>query len=134
MKTHYLITNPKRGCWGRGETVAEAIEKGGFTSSQDRVHVFLVDPDAQANAGGNPVGKFAVFIGEGKVRSDRCRVAMDLGGPAARVSSRDTLVVDRILNALAESEVWSEDTVDEIADVLRHAGYQVNEPDDIEEE
>lgn len=128
MEAHYLITNPKKGTWGRGETIAEAIMNSRFSVSQDRVHVFLVDPDAQANASGNPTGKFAVFIGAGKVRSDLRRVAMELGGPAARVSSRDTLVVDRILNALEESEVWSCDTVDEIADVLRHTGYPVNGP------
>lgn len=134
MRTHYLITHPKRGTWGRGEELAEAIERCAFTGSQDEVHVYLVDPEATVNAGGNPQGTFVAFLGIGRVMADKLQVAMTLGGPTALVSSRDTLTVDRIHRTLEESEAWSDDTVAEIADILRHAGFAVHDPEGLEEE
>lgn len=134
MHTHYLILNDRRGTWGRGEEMAEAIEKCTFTDNGEQVRVYLVDPEATVNAAGNPQGAFIAFLGIGRVMADRLRVELKLGGPTARVSSRDTLTVDRIRRTLEESEVWSEVTVSEIADILRHAGFDVREPEELEEE
>lgn len=130
---HYLIVNVHRATWGKGASMAEAIEKCPFTGSQDDVFVYIVDREAKIGEIGNLQARQFVHVGAGKVRSDLKRVALDIEGHPGKFVAIEQRIAEEIHQRLDGSE-WSSETCDEIADVLRHAGYTVRAPEDMDEE